>query len=139
MSTQSITLDLPENVYRRLQLMAKTIHQPLEEVVFQSIKGNLPPLSDDIPPEWRDDLGELQHLPDAALWTVTRESLPDKQWNRHQQLLEKNQVETITKTEQKELDNLRAITDRFVFRRSYAFALLRWRGYTLSPEAFTSQ
>ncbi|MCP4107305.1 MAG: hypothetical protein GY749_17475 [Desulfobacteraceae bacterium] len=138
MNTQSLTLHLPENIYRRLQLMAKTTHQPLEEIAFQSIQGNLPPLSDDIPPEWRGDLAELQYLSDAALWTVARESLPEKQWDRHQKLLEQNQTGTLTETEQDELDNLRTVTDRFVFRRSYTLALLRWRGYTLSPETIIS-
>ncbi|MCP4353685.1 MAG: hypothetical protein GY795_50200 [Desulfobacterales bacterium] len=134
MSTQSLTLHLPENIYRRLHLMAKTTHQPLEEIVFQSIRGNLPPLSDDIPSEWRGDLAELQDLSDATLWVVAGESLPEKQWDRHQQLLEMNQTGTLTDSQQDELAALRAATDRFVFRRSYVLALLKWRGYTLSPE-----
>jgi hypothetical protein len=128
---QAITLHLPENIYQRLQLMAQATHQPLEEVVSQAIQGNLPPLVDDLPEDWRNDLAELHSLSDQALWLVAKESLPDAQWQRHQRLLERNQAGELTEAEQEELTKLRLVTDRFVFRRSYALALLKWRGYTL--------
>ncbi len=118
--------------------MAQMTHMPLEEIAFQSVQGNLPPLPDDIPPEWRNDPAELQYLDDADLRAVARESLPEKQWDRHQHLLEQNQNRSLTDSEQEELDNLRTKADRFVFRRSYALALLRWRGYALSPETLIS-
>jgi hypothetical protein len=137
LSMQAITLHLPENVYQRLQLMAQATHMPLEEVVSQAIQGNLPPLVDDLPDDWRNDLAELPSFSDQALWLVTKESLPEAQWQRHQQLLEGNQVDGLTEAEQEELTRLRIITDRFVFRRSYALALLKWRGYTLPiPDPF---
>lgn len=130
---QAITLHLPENIYQRLQLMAQATQQPLEEIVSQAIQGNLPPLVDDLPDDWRHDLAELQSLKDQALWLVTQESLPEAQWHHHQQLLERNQAGGLTQAEQDELTRLRTVTDRFVFRRSYALALLKWRGYTLPP------
>jgi hypothetical protein len=128
---QAITLHLPENIYQRLWLMAQATHQPLETIAFQAIQGNLPPVVDDLPDDWRDDLAELQSLGDKALWAITRESLPEDQWGRHQQLLAQNQTGQLTQEEQEELARLRTMTDRFVFRRSYALALLKWRGYTL--------
>ncbi len=131
MTTQAVTLQLPDDIYRRLQLMAQATSQPLEDVAFQAIQGNLPPLTDDLPIEWRDELGSLQSLSDEALWGITKESLPTEQWDRHQQLLERNQTGTLTNIEQEELAQLRAVTDYFVFRRSYSLALLKWRGFTL--------
>jgi hypothetical protein len=128
---QAITLHLSEDIYWRLQSMAQATHQSLEAVVSQTIQGNLPPVVDDLPAEWRNDLVELQRLPDAALWAITHETLPAEQWRRHQELLEQNQNGNLTQAEQEELVNLRTAADRFVFRRSYALALLKWRGYTL--------
>ncbi len=32
------------------------------------------------------------------------------------------------------LDRLRQATDRFVLRRSYALAILKWRGHTIAQE-----
>jgi hypothetical protein len=135
MVTQSLTLNLPDNAYQRLHNLSKVTHQSLEQIISQSIQGNLPPVLDDVPDEWRDDAAELYQLDAAALWKVIRESLPSQQWKRHQELLEKNQEEHLTSGEQHELEELRAITDRFVFRRSYALALLKWQGYTLLPES----
>jgi organic radical activating enzyme len=39
MALQTVTLQLPENIYQRLRRMAETTRQPLEEVVFHSIQG----------------------------------------------------------------------------------------------------
>lgn len=129
---ETIKLHLPENIYQRLRLMAQATHQPIEAVVFQAIQGNLPPLIEDLPPEWRDDLVELHSLDSDALMVISKESLPVDQWQRHQQLLDQNQSGSLTESEQKELDRLRTAADRFVFRHSYALALLKWRGYALS-------
>ncbi len=107
------------------------IHQPLEAVVYQSIQGNLPPLIEDAPDEWRSDVADMEQLTDEALWKVGKEPLPDQQWACHQELLERNQDGTLTESERDELERYRKITDRFVFRRSYALALLKWRGHTI--------
>jgi len=129
MTVQTITLELPKDIFQRLQRVAQATRQPVEEVMFQTIRGNLPPSIDDLPPELRDDLAILQNRSDEALWAIARESLPPAQWRRHKHLLRKNQASTLTGAERKELARLRTATDRFVFRRSYALALLKWRGY----------
>lgn len=138
MAVQTITLDLPEDIYRRLQHAAKATRQPLEDVVFQTIRGNLPPSVEDLPPELQGELVPLLDLNDQTLWSIVEEPLPPDQWRRHEQLLRKNQSGRLTNAELQELARLRAATDRFVFRRSYALALLKWRGYTLPmPESVT--
>ena len=131
MSTQTITLNLPEDIYHRLQGMAQVTHQPLEEVAFQTIRGNLPPAVDDLLPELRSELAALHDLSDEDLWRITREPLPPAQWRRHQSLLRQNAAGRLTDAKREELAHLRAATDRFVIRRSYALALLKWRGHTL--------
>lgn len=105
--------------------------QPLEAVVYQTIQGNLPPSLEDLPADWRDDLAALQNLEDQSLWDVTRQSLPERQWRRHQSLLRKNQAGRLTPVEQAELEHLRADADRLALRRSFALAILKWRGYSL--------
>jgi hypothetical protein len=131
MTTPPITLQLPEDVHRRLQSVAQATHQPLEEVVYQSIQGNLPPSVEDLPAELRDELAALQNVNDEALWAVAREPLPPDKWRRHQQLLLKNQARGLKEKEREELGQLREMADRLVMRRSYALALLKWRGHTL--------
>ena len=43
MTTQSITFQLSDPVYRYLQQVAAITKRPLEQLVRQSVEGNLPP------------------------------------------------------------------------------------------------
>ena len=133
MAFQSVTLDLPDAVYERLQHAATALNRPLEEVVFQSIQGNLPPSLDDLPVNLHDELRSFQSLDDQALWSIARSELPAVDWQQHQQLLEKQQTVRLTAQEQSALAHLREAVDTFVLRRSYAMALLKWRGHSLTP------
>jgi hypothetical protein len=134
MSLQSINIQLPDEIYRRLRQMAAATHQPLEEVIVQTIRGNLPPALDDLQPDMRELVADLEQLGDEAVWAVAREATFPARWRRHQRLLQKVQDGTLTDVEQAELDELRSSVDREVLRRSYALALLKWRGYTIPAE-----
>jgi hypothetical protein len=135
MTVQTLHIPLPEAVIQRLQRVAEATHLPLEAVVVQTICGNLPPALDDLSPALREVVSDLPTLSDDALWVAARTPLPPQQWRRHQRLLRKAQAGTLTAAEQHELEALRTVTDHFVTRRSYALALLKWRGYTLpTPE-----
>lgn len=143
MTLQTITLRLPEDSYWRLQRMATALRRPLEEVASQTIRGNLPPAVDDLPVELQSELAAWSSLGDERLWEIARDSLPADQWQRHRRLLRKNEAGALTDAEREELAGLRTATDQFVLRRSYALALLKWRGHTLpipplvSPRAHT--
>jgi len=131
MPNQTIPIQLPDAIYQRLQQVAHATNHSIEEVVLQTIRGNLPPSLDDLNPEWRCVVADLQHMSDETLWSVAKESLPQHQWRRHQRLLQKGQEGPLSTAEHKELAELRAAADRFVTRRSYALALLKWHGHTI--------
>jgi len=131
MATETVQVQLPEDVYERLKDMATVSNQPLEEVLFQTIRGNLPPRLDDVPFDQRGSMADLQRFDNEALWAVAREPLPTRQWRRHQLLLRKGEANSLTDSERSELADLREATDNHVIRRSYALALLKWRGYTV--------
>jgi hypothetical protein len=76
-------------------------------------------------------VADLQRRSDEALWAVARESLPEQRWRCHQRLLDKAKTSAPTSAERTELTELREVTDRFLIRRSYALALLKWRGYSI--------
>ena len=135
MAVQTISIELPDEIYQRLQQVAAATNQPLEAVAFQSIRGNLPPSLDDLNPDLRDLVADLPPLDDEALWAIVSESLPPQQARRHQHLLRKARDRMLTVAEQAELAALRDMTDRYVLRRSYALALLKWRGHRLPGES----
>src|SRR3989442_14105813 len=113
MTVQTLHIPLPEAIVQRLQHVAETTHRPLEEVVVQTICGNLPPALDDLSPALRDAVADLTALSDEALWTIVQEPLPPQQWRRHQHLLREGQAGTLTPAQQQELEALRLATDRF--------------------------
>ena len=131
MTVQTVHIPLPEAMVQRLQRVADATHRPLEEVVVQTICGNLPPALDALSPAWRDVVADLTALSDDALWAIVQEPLPPQHWRRHHHLLRKGQAGILTPAEQQELEAWRLATDRFVTRRSYALALLKWHGHTL--------
>jgi len=111
--------------------MAIATARSLDDVVNQTIRGNLPPVVDDLPRDMQDELSTLVSMSDSDLWTLTRSPLPPDRWRRHEQLLEKNELGELSAAEQEELSHLRDAVDRFVLRRSCALALLKWRGHAL--------
>lgn len=133
MPAQTVNIHLPEDIYQHLQRVATATHQPLEDVIFQTIRSNLPPSAEEVAHDLRDAIADLPLLPDDALLAIAQESLPPRQWRRHQHLLRKHQAQPLTAAEQRELADLRTRTDRFVTRRSYALALLKWRGHPVPP------
>ena len=132
MASQTINVDLPDEIYHRLQGMAAATHQSLEEILVQTLRGNLPLTRDDLPPAQQGLVPMLASLDDDALWKVAREPLPARDWRRHRHLLRKAGAGTLTAAEREELAALRDATDRFVTRRSVALALLKWRGHTIT-------
>lgn len=131
MASQAINIELPNDIYQRLQDVATTTRQPLQDVLVQTLRGNLPPTLDDLPPERHYLVADLQQLSDEALWAVAREPLLPMRWRRHQRLLQEGEDGTLTAEQRAELAALRDATDQHVIRRSYALALLKWRGHTI--------
>jgi len=132
-TVQTVTVQLPQTIYRRLERAAAMTNQPLDAVLLQTIRGNIPPLIEDAPPEARGELAALLDLSDDDLWAVTRSRPDPRRWQRHQDLLHKNVEGILDEREQRDLEQLRAEADKHVLRKSFALALLKWRGYALSP------
>ena len=129
MTTQSVTLRLSEPVFRYLQQIANATQRPLEQVVRQSVEGNLPPSVASLPPDMQDELLALQAAPVEHLRHVASNQAPPSEQARHMELLDKNSQGELTAAEQEELVALRLLADRLTLRKAYAWAVLRWRGY----------
>lgn len=133
MTTQSITLQLSEPVFRYLQQVAAATRRPLEQVVRQSVEGNLPPSVDAMPADMRAELLALQVLPVEQLRQIAESQITAAEQTRHAAMLEKNSAGVLTSEEQEELATLRLSADRIMLRKAYAWAVLRWRGHAIPP------
>jgi hypothetical protein len=135
MTTQAVTLYLPEDLYLRLQQVAQATRQSFDEIVLRAIRIGAPPSWEDTPAEFQADLAALDRLDDDLLWHIARSRQTEADMVRYQELLEKNANNTISDTERTELTRLRTEADRFMLRKVHAAALLRWRGYHIPPAA----
>jgi predicted transcriptional regulator len=131
MSVETVTLRLPEAMYRRLAETARVTQRSLEEVIVHALQAGSPPGWDDVPAEFQRDLAALDRLDDGALWRVAQGRKTEAELARYDELLEKNRLGSLTDAEQLELKELRTEVERFMLRKAHAAALLRWRGHTV--------
>jgi hypothetical protein len=129
--TRPVTIDLPDPIYRQLQQTARKTKRRLEDVLLQTITGNLPPGTEDAPANMQTDLQALQWIDDNALWAVARSQTSPEQQARQEYLLAQNQRGVLSPEDRAELDHLGDMVDRLTLKKAYAYALLRWRGFPL--------
>ena len=133
MTTRTITLQLPETLYTRLQQAARATHRSLDDVLLHAVQAGSPPRWDDAPAEFQTDLAALDRLDDEALWRVARSYKTEADMERYQELLDKNANDALSAEERDELVRLRVESDRSMLCKAHAAALLRWRGYQVPP------
>jgi hypothetical protein len=126
-----ITIALPESIFRQLARIAEATHQSVETLVAQSVVSNLPPSAENASPDMQSELLQMQTLDIEGLLETAQTQVEFSQFQRHEALLAKQQIENLTSLEQQELLELRQSADRLMLRKAYAWALLRWRGYRL--------
>lgn len=129
MSLRTVTVQLPENLYLRLQQTARFTQQSFDDILLRSVQVGSPPAWESAPAEFQADLAALDRLDDAALWRIARSRAADTA--RYQVLLDKNADETISIEEQAELAQLRTEFDRQMLLKVHAAALLQWRGHQI--------
>ena len=66
MITRSVTVQLPEALYVRLQQAAQATRRPLDEALLRAVEIGSPPRWDDAPAEFQADLAALDRLDDAS-------------------------------------------------------------------------
>ena len=129
--TRPVTIDLPDPIYRQLQQTARRTKRRLEDVLLQTIAGNLPPGTEDAPLDMQAELQALQWIDDNDLWVVARSKISPEQQARQEFLLAQNQRGALSPDERAELDRLGDTIDRLTLKKAYAYAVLRWRGFPL--------
>lgn len=133
MTSKTITLNLPEDVYIRFQQAAQATKQSLEDVFLRAVQVGSPPNWEDAPAEFQTDLAALDRLDDGSLWHIARRRQKETDMTRYQKLLDKNRNGTISYRERERLTKLRTEADRLMLCKAHATALLRWRGHQIPP------
>jgi hypothetical protein len=64
-ATDSVTIHLPDDLYRRIVRLSHLTGSPIEGVIVRMLSSSLPPLPDDFTPETHEALQALEHLSDS--------------------------------------------------------------------------
>lgn len=131
MTSQTVAIQIPEQLYQRLERLAALTNHSLEQLVVQTLSANVPPLPDDIPDNMRDDLIALEAVDDEALWQVAHSVVSAEQHEQLVLLLDKQKAGKITDAERTVLAQLQHEADRLMLRKAYAYILLKWHGHRL--------
>ena len=95
MTVQTITLRLPEPLYRTARQIAQVTKRPIETVLQDSLSAVLPPL-DDVEPNEAAELARLALLDDAALWGEARTLMTRAEQTELQDLLDRQGSKALT-------------------------------------------
>lgn len=137
--SETLTIHLPETLYRQLQRLAELAQQPPEVIVAQSLRHSLPPLIEEIPVEYQREVYPLLRMSVAELQREVRQVLPTPRWTVYEALLAKKKEIALTAAEQQQLDVLRREADVLTFRKGYAAVLLKRRGYQVPSPSELAQ
>lgn len=128
---QTITINLPSQLYQKLQRTAELAHQPTEIIIAQSLRHTLPPLLEDIPLDYQPNVYSLLQLNVNELRYEVQKIFPPEQWSKYEWLLEQKKLRELTTFEKRDLETLRREADILALRKGYAAVLLKRRGYAV--------
>jgi plasmid stability protein len=131
MSSQSITLHLPDDLYMALKQRAEETHRTVEEELLDVVTARVP-RPDALPDDLEEAISQLPLLRDDALWRAARSHLSTKAVGRIEALHFKRQREGLDESETQELAGLVRQYERAMLVRARAVALLAERGYDVS-------
>jgi len=128
MTTQTVTLKLPESLYRSAHQVAEATKQPLEALLTDTIARTLPPL-DDVSPAEAAELAKLTNLDDASLWREARATMNPVEQTKIHELLNRQGASELTSADHARLQDLLEVYGRLMVRKAQAYLLLARRGY----------
>ncbi len=128
----TITLTLPEPIYKQLQNQAKITSRSLDEIASQLFMRSLPPpVEEDLPPSYRIELESMAHLSDEVLWQIAQSTMNQDKVAFYDILLERHKTEKLTPIGRQWLTQLREEAEQLMLRKAHAYAILKNRGHQL--------
>lgn len=134
MSEYPVTLALPAHIYDRLRQAAEQTNQPIERVLIEHLEESFAPPLPALPPDEQAELDALNHLSDDALLTIAHEQMQEDRQLRLKELMERNNLGTISSQERAELTLLVEQGQQLMLRKAKALALLTERGHPIRLE-----
>ena len=131
MTTQTVTLTLPEPLYERLKERAGQTHRSVEDEAL-AVLATAVPVAADLPVDLAAAISPLTVLDDAALWQAARSHFPADVAEQLEALHLKRQRVGLTESEEQIAAALIRQYERAMLIRAQAAALLKQRGHDVS-------
>jgi plasmid stability protein len=131
MTIQTVTLNVPNVLYTRLQRRAEQANRTVEAEVLD-VLATAVPVADELPADLAEALSPLALLDDESLWRAARSRLAAEAAEQLEGLHLKRQRESLTETDTETLSGLVRQYERALLVRSQAIALLHQRGHDVS-------
>ncbi|HRJ43437.1 MAG: hypothetical protein KJZ86_15015 [Caldilineaceae bacterium] len=132
MSTRTLTLTIPDTLYRHFEVQAQAIQRTVDDYVLETLfRQSPPPVEDDLPADLQADLRAMAALSDEALWPIANSKMNEDKLALYEVLIERNRTNSLTVEGREMLESLGKDADYLMVRKSQAFALLHSRGHKL--------
>lgn len=131
MAMNSVTLQLPENSYKRAQRAAMLLNRSIEDFLESMLNSSLPVLDDAPSNDLATEMATLSTLSDADLWRVARGQISPAEEEQFHDLLDAQAERPLTEEDEAQLDALYHQVGRLTLIKSQAYALLHQRGHSV--------
>jgi plasmid stability protein len=136
MAGRSVTVELPDDLYERLQRRAVESQRSLGDEVIEVLRASEPPEDDGIRTGLEAELTRLETLDDASLWKIARRRIFVRKSRRMESLNFKRQDCGLNAAERRVSEQLLAEFDRHMLIRAHVLLLLKQRGYDIDTFLF---
>jgi plasmid stability protein len=127
MPVQTMTLEVPEEIYHRLEQRAQKTKRTVEAEVLDVLAAAVP-ASDQLSADLTEAISSLVLLDDEALWRAARSRLSVEVSEQLEELRLRQNIDGLTEAERQCLSNLTGQYERNMLIRAQAAALLHQRG-----------
>jgi hypothetical protein len=131
MNEQTIAVTLPNSIYDRIKATAQATALTSEEVIKQSVALLLPAFESNIQTDFRLKLTELPLLNDIQLWKTANSVMNSSKQIRLEELAELQKMQSLTESEQSELENLMNEAQQIMLCKAEARRILAQRGHII--------
>jgi hypothetical protein len=131
MVTQTVVLELPEQLYRHVEGRAARAHRTIEDELLAAMALAFPEAAT-LPDDLAEAIASLALLDDEDLFRAARSHLATEAATELEELLLKRQREGLTAPEEATLSSLTRQYERAMLIRAQAAVLLKERGHDVS-------
>lgn len=131
MTLQTVTVNVPELLYTRLESRARQSNRSVEAELLD-VLATAVPVSDELPVALADAIAPLASQTDAELWQAARSRLDPEQAEHLEVLHWKRSETSLTEQERQALADLVQQYEKALLVRAQAAALLKQRGHDVS-------